>query len=150
MDAPSRPSHALSAGVVPVRRDPDACRYLLLRAYRYWDFPKGRVEVGEDPLAAARREAAEEAGLTDLRFPPGHPYTETPPYGREGKVARYYLAFTSGQGVHLPVNPALGRPEHHEWRWCTYREARALLGDRLRAVLDWAHRHAGCETGEGS
>ncbi|NIR58308.1 MAG: NUDIX hydrolase, partial [Gammaproteobacteria bacterium] len=33
----------LSAGVVVVRTDRDGPRYLLLRAYRYWDFPKGEV-----------------------------------------------------------------------------------------------------------
>lgn len=33
-----------------------------------WLFPKGHVEDGEDDEAAARREIAEEAGLTDLEY----------------------------------------------------------------------------------
>ena len=37
----------LSAGIVPVALDDGEPRYLLLRAYRYWDFPKGVVEPGE-------------------------------------------------------------------------------------------------------
>lgn len=44
----------MSAGVIIVRRYDDEWRYLLLRVYNYWDFPKGEVEPGEDPLAAAR------------------------------------------------------------------------------------------------
>jgi 8-oxo-dGTP pyrophosphatase MutT (NUDIX family) len=45
--------------------------YLLLDYGRHWDFPKGHVHPGEDDLAAARRELAEETGLTDARVIPG-------------------------------------------------------------------------------
>ena len=51
----------LSAGVIVVRRAPQGWLFLLLRAYRNWDFPKGLVEPGESPLATARRELGEEA-----------------------------------------------------------------------------------------
>ena len=44
-----------------------------------------------------------------------------------------------GQPVSLPVNVTLGRPEHHEFRWLRYPEARKLLPERLLPVLDWAH-----------
>ena len=71
-------------------------RFLLLRAYRYWDFPKGAVEQQETPLAAAIREVCEETGLTGLEFAWGEDYLETEPYNR-GKVARYYLARTRGR-----------------------------------------------------
>ena len=53
-----------SAGVVVVRRSAGGWRYLLLRAYGYWDFPKGEVEPGEDPLEAARRELLDMSGKT--------------------------------------------------------------------------------------
>lgn len=56
---------------------------LLLCCYRYWDFPKGELEPGEDPLYAARREVTEEAGLQGLDFRWGKGYAG-------GKVARYY------------------------------------------------------------
>ena len=127
----------LSAGVVVVRQDGGAWRYLLLRAFRHWDFPKGTVEAGERPRAAAVREVAEESGLAALEFRWGDAFCETEPYGR-GKVARYYVAESPAGEVHLRVNPALGRPEHHEYRWLGYREARVLLVPRVARVLDWA------------
>lgn len=133
----ARKPSVLSAGAVVVRRHDDDFRFLLLRAYRYWDFPKGRVEAGEQPLQAARREVEEEAGLRGLSFSWGYDFAETPPYGR-GKVARYYLAESPEGAVSLPVNPALGRPEHHEFRWLPYPQARTLLNGRLQAILDWA------------
>src|SRR5436309_3534465 len=49
----------------------DAIEYLLLDYGRHWDFPKGHVHPGEDDLAAARRELAEETGVTDPRVVPG-------------------------------------------------------------------------------
>jgi 8-oxo-dGTP pyrophosphatase MutT (NUDIX family) len=127
----------LSAGVVIVRGGPGAYRYLLLRAYRYWDFPKGVVAAGESPLAAACREAREETGLSDLNFRWGDRYVETALYGT-GKIARYYLALSSTGEVILGINPVLGRPEHHGYRWVDYDAGLDLLVPRVRAVLDWA------------
>ena len=127
----------LSAGAVVVRRQRHEYRFLLLRAYRYWDFPKGRVEAGEQALDAATREVEEETTLSELVFPWGYDFRETPPYGR-GKVARYYVAESPAGEVALPVNPMLGHPEHHEFRWLDYAAARRLLNPRLQPILDWA------------
>jgi hypothetical protein len=79
---PTAPA-ARSAGVVVVRRD-SGWRLLILRAYRNWDFPKGRVEPDEAPLDAAIRETAEEAAISDLAFNWGKAYCETAPYRGEG------------------------------------------------------------------
>jgi 8-oxo-dGTP pyrophosphatase MutT (NUDIX family) len=128
----------LSAGVAVVKREGGAWRYLLLRSFHYWDFPKGMVEAGEEPIEAARREVAEETGVKDLVFAWGHAFRETLPYG-QGKVARYYVAETLQSAVTLPINSELGRPEHHEYRWMGYQEARKLLAPRVQPILDWAH-----------
>lgn len=130
--------YILSAGVVIVRRIDDSPRYLLLRAYDYWDFPKGIVEEGEEPRAAAIREVEEETTLSDLAFTWGLDYIETPPY-RKQKIARYYLAESEAGAVDLPVSPELGHPEHDEYRWLSYEGGRRLLNGRLRPVLAWAH-----------
>ena len=128
----------LSAGVVVVRKTSEGWRVLLLRAYGYWDCPKGRVAAGEEPIDTARREAREETGLDDLEFAWGESFTETEPYGSEKKRARYFLARTATETVSLPVNPELGKPEHHEWRWCDFEAAETLVNDRLWKVLGWA------------
>jgi len=126
-----------SAGVVVVRWTGEAWRYLLLRVFRTWDFPKGGVEAGESPLQAAIREVEEETGLTTLDFRWGEAFRETVPYSG-GKVARYYVAASTEGKVSLPINPELGRPEHHEFRWVDLAEAYALAPPRLQGVISWA------------
>ena len=121
------------------RRTERGVRLLVLRAYKNWDFPKGRMEPGESELDAAKRETAEETGLTDLDFPFGDAHKDTLPYAG-GKVARYFLAETAEAVIELPVSAELGRPEHHEWRWVSYDEAEELLPPRLGIVLEWARR----------
>jgi 8-oxo-dGTP pyrophosphatase MutT (NUDIX family) len=132
-----QPARRFSAGAVLVRSVPSGWRYLLLRVYRTWDFPKGGLEPGEAPLQAAMREVEEETGLNDLEFRWGDVYCDTAPYSA-GKVARYFLAVSPGQAVHLPINPELGRAEHHEFRWVSYADAQRLLPPRLQPVLAWA------------
>lgn len=128
----------LSAGVVVLNGDRDRYRYLLLRAYNYWDFPKGVVEPGETPLEAAIREVEEETGLVDLQFRWGEVYREKQPYNHGRKVARYYIAEAPTTRISLLVNPLLGRPEHSDYRWVTRAEAWRLLTPRVRAILAWA------------
>lgn len=130
-------SRILSSGVAVVHWRRDHYEYLLLKAYNYWDFPKGVVEVNESPLQAAIREVEEETTLTDLRFRWGDVYRETHPYNQGRKVARYYLAESLSTDVLLPDNPDLGRPEHSEFRWVDHAEAWTLLTPRVRAILDW-------------
>ena len=129
----------LAAGAVIARRTGSDWLLLVLRAFRNWDFPKGMVEAGEEPFAAARREVVEETGLSDLEFPSGEAYCDTLPYA-DGKIARYYLAETAEEIVRLPISEELGRPEHDEWRWVSVDEAEDLLPPRLAIVLDWARR----------
>jgi 8-oxo-dGTP pyrophosphatase MutT (NUDIX family) len=132
----------LSAGVVPLRLTRDGWRMLILRAYKNWDFPKGRIEAGEEPIDAAKREVEEETGLTELEFPFGDSYRDTLPYAN-GKIARYFVGTTQTERCHLPVNPLLGRAEHHEWRWVSFEEAEELLPPRLAVVLEWVKNTVG-------
>jgi len=132
------PVYLLSAGVIVVSLQQEIPHYLLLRAYNYWDFPKGIVEPGERPLEGAIREVTEETTLDDLVFRWGEDYRETPPY-RGKKIARYYIAETQRLDVDLPVTEELGHPEHDEFLWLPYAEARILLNDRVQIILDWAH-----------
>ena len=135
------PEHPLSSGVVVVRYIDGMLHFLLLRAYQYWDFPKGLVEEGEQPFDAALREVEEETTLTGLDFKWGDAFYETPPYGPHHKVARYYLAESASGEVDLPVTAELGRPEHDEFAWLTFDRAMELVSPRVKSVLEWAlHR----------
>jgi len=127
----------LSAGAVIVRGSAPGIRFLLLRAFNHWDFPKGMVEAGESPFEAALREIEEETTIANPDFAWGRDFVETGPYSR-GKVARYYLARSEEAEVDLPVNPELGRPEHSEFRWVSYEQALSLASPRLRPVVRWA------------
>lgn len=141
-DSENRGRYRLSAGVVVLRRGPLGWLYLMLRAYRNWDFPKGVVEPGEDPVEAARREVREETSIEDLAFEWGEVYRETAPYGNR-KVARYYLAQTRAEQITLPVSPELGRPEHDEWRWVDRDAALSLATTRLQPIVRWAAEMVG-------
>ena len=79
-----------SAGILLYRRDPDGIRLLLVhpggpfwkgKDDGAWMIPKGLVEPGEDPLAAALREFEEEMGSK----PSGGP---TPIFGRPSLASR--------------------------------------------------------------
>ena len=54
-----------AAGVVIFRSSPPGSRILLLRAYRNWDLPKGRLEPAETSFEAAVREVREETRRAD-------------------------------------------------------------------------------------
>lgn len=131
------PARRRSAGVVVVRRHAGRWLCLVLRAYAYWDFPKGSLEPGEAPLAAAIREVEEETGLVGLVFRWGEAFRDTELYSG-GKVARYYVAEAPAGDVTLPVSPELGRPEHDEFRWVSFADANRLLVPRVRRIAEWA------------
>jgi 8-oxo-dGTP pyrophosphatase MutT (NUDIX family) len=133
------PPTRLSCGVVIVSLMNRKLRFLLLRAYRNWDFPKGLVEAGEEPIEAAIREVREETSLDDISFDWGLVYMDTGPYNR-GKISRYYIARSKETHITLPVNPELGIPEHHEARWVDYDKALGMVTPRLGPVVRWAYR----------
>ena len=59
----------VSAGGIVFRRSANGVRFLLIRdSYQNWGFPKGHVEPGESPDAAAVREVEEETGLGALQL----------------------------------------------------------------------------------
>jgi 8-oxo-dGTP pyrophosphatase MutT (NUDIX family) len=137
-------SRRLSAGVVVVNVAGPAVQYLLLRAYRNWDFPKGLVEPGEQPLDAALREVREETTLENLAFDWGTGFIDTGPYNK-GKISRYYIARSDVTRVHLPINPELGFPEHQEARWVGFDTALSMVSPRLLPVMHWASAAIGAQ-----
>ena len=132
----------LSCGIVLARSVGPEWVTLMLRAYHHWDFPKGIRERGEEPLEAAKREVAEETGVTELSFDWGDRYFETGPYSR-GKIARYFIAQTAQEDIVLGPSPETGKPEHSEWRWVSFDEAYDLGSPRVRQIVQWARQIIG-------
>ena len=132
------PPHRLSSGVVVVSLVQRKLKYLLLRAYRNWDFPKGLVEAGEQPLDAALREVREETTLEDLSFDWGLEFMDTGPYNK-GKISRYYMARSKRLG-----GAAADQSGSWQCRSTTRRagsdltRALAMVSPRLQPVVQWA------------
>jgi ADP-ribose pyrophosphatase len=128
-------------GAVAVAAVDDAGRILLIRQYRHpvgaymWEIPAGLLdEPGEDPLACARRELLEEAGVTaehwapllDLALSPG------------GTSERIAIFEATGLHVDADGRPHTGEAEERELpqRWATLAEAvqRCLDGSITNAT----------------
>lgn len=137
----------MSAGVIPVRFTEKGTEFLIMRAWNYWDFPRGMVDDDESLLDAAIRELKEEAGISTVNFKWGYEFTQTAPYKtkvknkKAKKIVTYFIAecLNPEEACILP-NPETGILEHEEFRWMTKQEILEELNlvDRIRKVLDWA------------
>lgn len=119
--------HPGGAAVVAVD---DAGRVCLLRQYRHaaggwlWELPAGKIDAGEPPAVTARRELAEEAGVTARDWWSLGTVISSP--GVFTEVVHLYLA--------RQLSPASAEREHgevFEAHWVPLEEAvaRALSGD---------------------
>ena len=134
-----KPRDETSAGGVVFRREGSEPLYLLIRdSYRNWGFPKGHLEEGELPAAAALREVGEETGLAKLEL---RASVETIDWhfrfrGRLiHKVCHFYL-MESADGKTTPQR-AEGITA---CRWARYDAAAKLLSyANAREVLAQAH-----------
>jgi len=127
-----------SAGIIVRDENVSPTRYLCVRAYSKWDFPKGHLEKGESILDAAIRETEEEVSLTKSDYKLLGLVAPPVTYKKGKKTAHYFLAERkSNAKPFLPVSQELGRPENDEFRWMTYAEMENLFPNRLTPVLEW-------------
>jgi bis(5'-nucleosidyl)-tetraphosphatase len=127
-----------SAGFVVYRGRQGKRQYLLLRhrSGGHWAFPKGRIERGEEPEQAARRETQEETGIGKLKMIPDFRVESRYRFRRgdrpiEKRVV-YFLAEAHGTDVLLSH-------EHEDATWLDPREARRVLTfPEGRRILDQA------------
>ncbi|HYG48484.1 MAG TPA: NUDIX domain-containing protein [Allosphingosinicella sp.] len=143
---------ARSAGILLYRREAEGLRLLLVhpggpfwrgKDEGAWMIPKGMVEPGEEPLAAALREFEEELGAKPVGAPralctvrqAGGKWVEA--FALEGDFDTAELksnAFT----IEYPPKSGSFRafPEVDEARWFTLAEARAKILKSQAPILD--------------
>jgi predicted NUDIX family NTP pyrophosphohydrolase len=118
-----------------------------------WSIPKGELEEGEDPLAAARREFAEETGQRVA----GDFLPLTPVRQAGGKTVRAWLLQAEVDAERIESNsftmewpPKSGRmasfPEVDRAAWFGLAEAREKILKGQRPLLDEAVRLLGLES----
>lgn len=130
---PNPNAYVVAACVIVRRRD----RVLAMRRSKdkdagpgLWETISGRVEVGEEPLAAAKREVTEETGLSVRIEPrPVTAYAATR-LGAPMVVIVYEAVYLSGD-----VRPSA---EHDDFAWLTADEfaVRSTLAKLVAAVTD--------------
>lgn len=126
-----------SAGVILFRDDAAGRRFLLLDYGHHWDYPKGHVEAGEDDPTAAKRELAEETGITEVELLEG--FAREMAYvfrGRRGNLIKKTVIFFIGRANEETVKLS---HEHVGYAWLPADEALAKLTyANARAMLDAA------------
>jgi ADP-ribose pyrophosphatase len=117
--------HEGSAVMMPVD---DTGRILLVRQYRLparqylWELPAGRLDRGETPLKAARRELIEETGLRARKWTKLVSYYPSPGY--VGEKMTLFVAQELKQGAAQPMDD-----ERIETRWFKPNELDKLIRD---------------------
>jgi len=128
-----------SAGAVVFRRIDNRVEYLLLKyPSGHWDFPKGNIEKGEQPIDTARREVREETGLK-VGFVPEFKYKISYFYRRDGKLVHkevlYFLCEALDNNVKISW-------EHVGYEWLPFESAyQRLTFLSSKKLLMAAHKH---------
>ena len=110
-----------SSGTVIFRDTPEGIVFLLLHyPSGHWDFVKGKMEKGENPLDTLVREAKEETGISDLNFVEGFEENIEYDFQFEGELIHkkvvFYLAKTNTEKITISH-------EHLDFVWLDYKSA---------------------------
>lgn len=96
-------------GIIPVHKTVNGPEVLLVEQYSaegiYWGFPKGKQELGEEPLETAKREVQEETGLVCSEVLEGAHFTLNYSFTYEDtivdKTVTYFIGFVDNPGLAL-------------------------------------------------
>lgn len=125
-----------SAGGVVVRRGRDGRVYVALSWIKGGDcfLPKGGVEKGETVEQAARREIAEEAGITDLTLLTPLGTRSRLNWNRKRWITTHYFLFRTAQEEGRPTDPA------HDYRlvWAPLDDLPAIYWPEQHQLIEGA------------
>jgi len=123
--------HTGSVVILPVEERGKEPRVLLERQYRHaaqqflWELPAGRIDAGEKPLPAAKRELLEETGYTAKRWKRILNFYASP--GFVAETMSIYLA----EGLHAGI----AQPEADEMIKIRFFPLKAALGMVLNGTI---------------
>jgi 8-oxo-dGTP pyrophosphatase MutT (NUDIX family) len=136
-----------SYGVIPLYKSDGEWQVLLIHqiSYRgnndiFWTFPKGHAEAGESQLTAARRELAEETGITKITVDEQKTFETSYTFVHAGvqinKRVIFWVGYCENEETHISMPH-----EIKALKWCTFDEATTLLArqnykDVLAAVKE--------------
>ncbi len=113
-------------GIVPIfGKGADSLFLLIQHQAGHWAFPKGHANPGESPAETARREFAEETGISDFEMLEKPSFTEHYSFLKDGepidKTVTYFLGFVNSMEVVLQVE------EVQNSAWVSGEEALKLI-----------------------
>ncbi len=117
-----------SYGVIPTRLRAGVREFLLVRhkSGGHWAFPKGHAEQGETPIQSAKRELAEETGLTHVALAAFPAFEEH--YASIKKGVTYDKTVTYYVGEVLIDQPVVVQEsEVSDYEWLAFEQALARI-----------------------
>jgi 8-oxo-dGTP pyrophosphatase MutT (NUDIX family) len=130
-------------GIVPIfGKEANSLFLLIHHQAGHWAFPKGHANPGESPAETARREFAEETGISDFEMLDEPSFTEHYSFVKDGeqieKTVTYFLGFVNSMEVVLQVEEV----QNSAWvaaeeavKLITFDANRQMFGE-IKAFLD--------------
>lgn len=111
-----------SCGAVVFHRGKDGIKLLLVRNCngKYWSFPKGHMEVGENEHQTALREVYEETGLRVKIYSGYRQVSDYSPFANIKKRVVFFLAETDSDRVKIQ------RSEIESYVWASFEQAKRM------------------------
>ncbi len=122
-----------SFGVVPVIKKDDEWQVLLVHQIsyrgaddRFWTFPKGHPDEGEDPVQTAKRELMEETSINDVQIIEQAAFTVQYSFTHEGKritkTVIFYLGVCQDHNIKVTLPDEIA-----DLGWFTFKDAAERL-----------------------